>query len=143
MSRRARRHGVRSTLLISRREILRAFRRYEASLTKVVKVLDNGEVVLLFEVPGREDLSLMALLLGRAYSFALGHSGSPALTPEELQDLPDFEKDKLKKILDRYRHPSERLIVRTSRGYSVNLELSKLQESLEHLLNEVSEWIRD
>jgi len=122
---------------------LRVFRRYEAKLTKVVKVLDNGEVVLLLEIPGREDLSLMALLLGRAYSFALGHSGSPALTPEELQDLPDFDKEKLKKILDRYRHPSERLIVRTSRGYSVNLQQSKLQESIEHLLNEVSEWILD
>lgn len=75
---------------------------------------------------------LLTFFIAKMYLYVIGRSDSSSITAEELQDLP-LNRHRLEFDLMKFLDPSERLIVYTLRGYSVNPSPEKLEGAILHL----------
>lgn len=83
---------------------------------------------------------LLTFLVAKMYLYVIGRSDSSSITAEEMQDLP-LNRQRLENDLMKFLDTSERLVVYTLRGYSVNPSPGKLDEAILYLRQDLERFL--
>ncbi|MCS7136971.1 MAG: hypothetical protein NZ941_01215 [Candidatus Caldarchaeum sp.] len=119
-------------MMFKKAELRKIFRKKISFLKKLFRVAGDGEVFLLYNYPPRDDLMFLTFFIAKMYLYVERHSETPSISDDELRIFSTIWPN-ADEYLMKYMDASERFIVYTLRGYSLNPLPEKVNEVMEFL----------
>lgn len=119
-------------LMLKKAELRKIFRKKIDFLKKLFRVSSEGEIFLLYNYPPRDDLMLLTFFIAKMYLYVEGYSKTPSISLAELQIFATSRPGTTEYLM-KYMDESEKSIVYTLRGYSLNPLPEKVNEVIEFL----------
>lgn len=127
-------------LIFEKAQLRKIFRKKAAFFKKLFRISGDGEIFLLYNYPPRDDLMFLTFFIAKMYLYVEGHLETPSISNAEFRIFTTIWPN-ADEYLRKYMDASERFIVYTLRGYSLNPLPEKVNEVIEFLEKDLEPFV--